>query len=315
MRGGINLMSILIKLKRAIMNPEIRFGYLSALGFYNKMSDQEYIRKYYKIKTGKDLQLENPVTFNEKLQWLKLHDHNPLYTRMADKYESKIYFAEKIGDKYIIPTIGVYDDFDDINFDQLPNKFVLKTTHDSGGVIICKDKKSFDVNESRKKTTKWLKRNYYYNTREWPYKNIKPRLIIEEYLDAMDSVGLVEYKIFCFNGKPGVVLVCKGNAHGNGRTNDFFDIEFNHLPVKGTYPNSKDSINKPEEYNELLTLASKLSVGIPQVRVDFYVADGKIYIGETTFYHDAGCCLFDPPEWDMKFGKMIDLTGVKNKWN
>lgn len=294
-----------------IRNPYKLFVVLAYKGFFENMDDEKYLKMFYRGSTSKKLNLDNPQSFNEKLQWLKLHDHNPLYTRMVDKYESKIYFAEKIGEQYIIPTIGVYDNFDDINFDQLPDKFVLKTTHDSGGVIICKDKKSFDVAEAQEKTSKWLKRNYFYSTREWPYKNVKPRLIVEEYLDAMDSVGLVEYKIFCFNGKPGIVLVCKGNAHGNGRSNDFFDIEFNHLPIKGTYPNSKDAIPKPKEYDELLNLASKLSVGIPQVRVDFYVADGKIYIGETTFYHDAGCCLFDPPEWDMKFGQMIDLSGVK----
>lgn len=275
------------------------------------MDDKKYMQKCFKKVMGYELNLENPQTFNEKLQWLKLYDRNEKYTQMVDKYEFKYYVTNIIDECHVIPTIGVWNNFDEIDFDTMPDKYVLKCTHDSGGVVIVKNNRILDKQAVRKKLEKSLKHNFFWGGREWPYKNVKPRIIAEQYLEVFEDRELVEYKIFCFNGIPQIVLVCKGNAHGEGRTNDFFYINFEHIPVKGTYPNSRENIEKPAEYEKMLELAKKISSGIPQVRVDFYLADGKIFIGETTFFHDGGYCKFDPPEWDMKFGQMIDLSGVK----
>lgn len=234
-------------IKRFFTDKKIRFGYLSALGFYNKMPDKQYLEKMWKIQMGYELNLENPQTFNEKLQWLKLYDQNPEYIAMVDKYEVKKYVTEKIGEKYIIPTLGVWEHFDDIKFNELPDQFVLKCTHDSGGLVIVKDKSILNIKAAKKKIEKSLKKNYYLNGREWPYKNVKPRIIAEKYItDVISEKNLknheadqnksnndfIEYKMFCFNGEPRLFMVCKGQAHGQGRTNDFYDLDFNHIPVE-----------------------------------------------------------------------------------
>lgn len=294
-------------LPKMIFDPSYRFDFIRSKGVFNNMPDREYLELLFRKTMGYSLNLDDPKTFNEKLQWLKLYDKKPEYTEMVDKYAAKDFFARIIGSQYIIPTIGVWDRFDDIDFDSLPTQFVLKTTHDSGGVVVCKDKSAFNINEARKKMYYCLGQNFFLRGREWPYKNVKPRIIAEEYLSAFDSIGLIEYKLFCFNGEPKLILVCKGTAHGSGRTNDFFDMEFNHLPLRVTYPNSDEAIEKPKEIDELLTIARRLSVGIPQVRVDTYVADGKVYIGEMTFFHDGGMCKFKPDTYDLEFGKYITL--------
>lgn len=292
---------------KAIVDPSARFSLMRAMGYYDKLSDEDYIKKCFKARMGYECNLENPQTFNEKLQWLKIHDRNPLYHQLVDKYEAKKYFAEMIGSQYVIPTIGVWDRFEDIDFSKLPRSFVLKATHNSGGVIVCKDKATFDISTAKEKFKKWLSSNYYLSGREWPYKGLKPRIIAEEYLDVLDSKGLVEHKIFCFNGVPTLFLVCKGKAHGAGRTNDFYDVDFNHIPVTVTFPNSPDLEKKPPEYDELVAIAAKLSRGIPQVRVDTYLADHRIHIGEMTFFHDGGMCHFKPATYDAEFGKLLQL--------
>lgn len=296
------------KAKKWLCDSDYRFIVNASKGVYDRMEDHEYLTKMFKARMGYDLDWNNPVTFNEKIQWLKLNNRRDVFSRMVDKCTAKEYVAERVGVGYIIPTIGVWDKFDEINFDNLPNQFVLKTTHDSGGVVICRDKNKLDIAAIQKKINKSMKNNYYLHAREWPYKNVKPRIIAEEYLSILDSEDeLVEYKFFCFNGEPKLVLVCKGEAHGNGRTNDFYDLEFNHLAVKLTYPNAVGNMEKPKEFNEMLDVACKLSAGIPHLRVDLYVANGKIYFGETTFFHDSGFCKFDPPEWDEKIGSWIKL--------
>ena len=274
------------------------------------LGDKSYLKCSYRAKFGKKLDLKNPKTYNEKLQWLKLYDRRPEYTRMVDKYESKEYVAEKIGEEYIIPTIRVWNNFDEIDFDTLPDQFVLKSTHDSGGVVVCTDKSRFNVEEARRKLTKALKTNYYLHGREWPYKDVKPRIIAEEYLSALGDAGLVEYKLFCFNGEVKIVLVCKGAAHSNGRTNDFMDRDLNRIPVKSLNPISQPDPERPEELEKLIEIAEKLSEGIPQLRVDTYIVDGKIYVGEMTFFHNSGMCKFEPEEWDYKFGEWIKLPDV-----
>ncbi|MBE7046066.1 MAG: glycosyl transferase [Ruminococcaceae bacterium] len=267
------------------------------------------LKGLFKKRMGKNLNLENPLSFSEKLQWLKLYDHNPEYTRIVDKVTFKDYITEKIGAQYIVPNIGVWEKFEDIDFDKMPEKFVLKCNHDSGGVVICKDKSKFDIESAKKKINKSLKTNYYWSGREWPYKGVKPCILAEEYLDLPE--GMVEYKMFSFNGEAKIIDVCMGVAHTPTRTNTFFDREWNKLPIHTHLPNEKGDVKPPEELSEMLEIADKLSKGIPQVRVDFYIYKGQIYLGEMTFFHDSGMTKITPEEWDYKMGEYIDLDIVK----
>ena len=302
------------KLKNFISDPAKRILYLSQLGFYRHTDDRRYLEKLYRATFGKELNLENPQTFNEKLQWLKLYDRKPVYTTMVDKYAAKEYVADKIGEEYIIPTLGVWDKFDDIDFDALPDQFVLKCTHDSGGLAICKDKKTFNIEAARKKINRYLKRNYYYTFREWPYKDVKPRIIAEKYMVDESGYELKDYKIFCFDGQPKIMFIATDRANPEEETKfDFFDMEFNHLPFQNGHPNAKKSIMQPKGFEKMKELAAKLSAGIPQVRVDFYDIDGKVYFGELTFSHWSGFVPFDPEEWDYKLGSWIDLPQKENK--
>lgn len=274
-------------------------------GFFNFLPDKVFLKMRYRLEMGKKLNLKNPQTFNEKLQWLKLYDRNPEYTKMVDKYEVRKYIAEKIGEEYLIPLLGVWDKFDDIDFDSLPNQFVLKCTHDSGGLVICKDKSQLDINAAKKKINKCLKRNFYYLTREWPYKNVKPRIIAEKFMVDESGTELKDYKLFCFDGEPKVLYVATDRPYNTKF--DFFDMEFNHLPFTNAHPNSDKEIKRPLGLTEMAELAGKLSKGIKQVRIDFYDINGKVYFGEMTFYHMSGFYSFEPEKWDYKFGKMIKL--------
>ena len=262
----------------------------------------------FKRKFGYSMDWKNPKTYSEKLQWLKVYNQKPIYTTMVDKCEAKKYVADIIGEEYIIPTLGVWDRFDDIDFDALPDQFVLKCTHDSGGLIIVRDKSKFDKEAARKKFKIAMNRNPYDVTREWPYKNVKPRIIAEKLITELsDPDGLVEYKIFCFDGEPKMVLVCKGQAHGAGRTNDFCDLELNRFPFTSVNPNSEGELTKPEKLPELLRIARQLSEGTCQLRVDTYLANGKIYFGELTFFHNSGLRRFEPEAWDATIGSWINL--------
>lgn len=276
--------------------------------------DSLYLRIVYLIKKHSILHLKNPITFNEKLQWLKVYDHNPLYTTLVDKAEAKRWIASKIGESFVPKTFGVWDSFDEIDFESLPNTFVLKATHDSGTVVFCNDKENFDKEKANLIFKKALRNNYYWRGREWPYKNVKPRVIAEEYLD-IKSMECAEYKLFCYNGVVNWVMECRGIAHrvNGGRTNDGYDRNYNHLPVTFTNPNSGKQYQKPQQWDELLRIAEILSEGIPEVRVDTYCVNGKIYIGELTFFHDGGFCDFKPSSWDKKFGIGIDLSRVGTK--
>lgn len=267
--------------------------------------DPLYLKLRYWAKFHKPLNLEDPKTYNEKLQWLKLYDRNPEYSRMVDKYEAKEFVSERVGAECVIPTLGVWDSFDEIDFDSLPERFVLKCTHDSGGLVICRDKKELDLNYARRQITSSLKRNYFWSNREWPYKDVKPRIIAEQFLEDADE--LVEYKLFCFDGKVKMILVCKGQAHSGKRTNDYCDVTLTRFPFTSLNPNSIGELKVPEELPELIAFAEKLSVGIPQVRVDTYLSDGKIYFGELTFFHNSGFGAMDPPEWDKILGSWITL--------
>ncbi len=277
-----------------------------------KLNDEKYTKLKYRAYMKKKLNLENPVTYNEKIQWLKLYDHNPLYTTLVDKYEVKNYVANLIGEEYIIPTLGVWDSFDDIDFNSLPEQFVLKCTHDSGGLTICTDKEKLDRELSKQKMEKYLKRNYYLQSREWPYKNVKPRIIAEKYMEDETSNELRDYKFFCFDGKAKMMFIATERQNKDTETRfDFFDTDFNHIDMKNGHPNADKPITKPVNFEKMIELAEILSKGIPHVRVDFYEVNGKVYFGEMTFHHWSGFVPFEPEEWDATIGSWIKLPKEK----
>lgn len=295
------------RLIRALKDPVRIISYLKCKGFFNFLSDKAYIKLEYFIVFRKKLNLDNPQTFNEKLQWLKLYDRNPLYTTLVDKYAVKEYIKNAIGKEFIIPTIGVWDRYEDIDFDKLPNQFVLKTTHDSGTYIICRDKQHFDKESAKELLVKRLKRNYYKEHREWPYKNVKPRIIAEKYMVDESGTELKDYKFFCFDGEVKAMFIARDRAIGETKF-DYYDEHFNRLPIKQHYPNSIKDMEKPKSFEKMKELASLLSKDYPHVRVDFYEINGKIYFGEMTFFHFSGTRRFEPEEWDNILGKWIDLS-------
>ena len=293
------------KITKFITDKKFRFNILAAKGFYNRVADDVFLKNKFKISFGYDLDLDNPKTFNEKLQWLKLYDRKPEYTRMVDKYEAKGYVAERIGEEYIIPTLGVWDRFDDIDFESLPNQFVLKCTHDSGGLVICKDKSKLDIKSAKRKINKCLKCNYYWQGREWQYKDVNPRIIAEKFMTDGDKECLTDYKFFCFGGEPKFMYRSMDKAQ-DPRT-DFFDMDYNRLNMRMRDPNSDIIPQKPECFEEMKRLAKILSAGIPHLRVDFYEIEGKIYFRELTFYHCGGFSKIYPEKWMDTLGEWIDL--------
>ena len=299
------------KILQLLTDRKYRVGILDSLGFYDRLSDEEYIRYMYKIRMDKEIDLDDPKTYTEKLQWLKLHDRKPVYSSMVDKYEVKKYVADRIGEEYIIPTLGVWDGFDEIDFDALPEQFVLKCTHDSGGIVIVKDKSKFDRKRARRLLERHLKMEYFHHGREWAYKNVKPRIIAEAYMEDTETRELRDYKIFCFNGTARALFVATDRYKAGAETRfDFFDMDYNHLPIRNGHPNADVPPEKPKCLEEMKLLAEKLSEGIPQLRVDFYEVNGRIYFGELTFAHYSGMVPFEPAEWDRTFGDWIDLSIV-----
>ncbi|GHV12784.1 glycosyl transferase [Spirochaetia bacterium] len=308
--GSFPRRDIFQKLKKYILHPSA-FRHYFLIRFIDTrfariLTDKCFIKLKYSLLLKKKLNLKNPQTYNEKLQWLKLYDRKPEYTIMADKFEVRKYIADTIGEDYLIPLLGIWDSFDDIDFDKLPAQFALKCTHDSGSVIICHDKNNFNKEEARKNITKSLKCNYFFHSREWCYKNIKPRIIAEKYLIDESGVELKDYKIFCFNGEPKIIKV-DFNRFIDHKAN-FYSIQWEYLPITSNYPPDKDIIiKKPETLDLMLDLAGKLSSSLPHVRVDFYVIDKKIYFGELTFFHASGHTRFAPPEWDAIIGSWMKL--------
>lgn len=299
------------QVKNFIFDKQIRFGYLSTLGFFNWIPDDIYLKKEFKVRMGKELNLKNPKTFNEKLQWLKLYDRNPEYTMMVDKYAAKQYVANKIGEEYIIPTLGVWTKFDDIDFDKLPNQFVLKCTHDSGGLVICKDKSTLDITAAKRKIEHCLKRKYYYIHREWPYKNVPPRIIAEKYMtdnvNTSTNETLKDYKFYCFDGKVRFLMINSDRNSKMSTKADYFDRDFNWLDFTWGYEHANVRPVKPDCFDEMISISEKLSKGLPHVRVDLYECNGQIYFGELTFYDGSGFDKIEPIEWDYKIGKMLKL--------
>ncbi len=273
-------------------------------------SDVTYIKLKYWVCTGKFLNLKNPSTYWDKLNWMKLNYRRDDLWKYVDKYEAKKIAACIIGEEHIVKCLGVYDSFDEIDFSNLPDSFVMKCTHDSGSYIICKDKKKLNIKQARKKIEKGLKRNYFYNSREYPYKKLIPRIIIEEYLEDHKTDNLKDYKFFCFNGEPKVMYVST-DASQNAHT-DFFDMEYNPLKMYIKDPNSDIPPDKPSKFEELKQFAKLLCIDFPHVRVDFYVVNDVVYFGEYTFYHNGGNSLLHPTKWNKIWGQWIILPPKVN---
>lgn len=272
--------------------------------------DSIFLKHRFKKEMGYSLNLRSPKTFDEKLQWLKLYNRNPLYTALVDKYAVKQWVAEKIGAEYVIPTLGVWDHFEDIDFSKLPNQFVLKCTHDSGGLVICKDKGLFDISAAHTKLQKSLKKNFYYQSREWPYKNVPPRIIAERYMEDTQDEELRDYKFYTFNGVPKFLLLATNRQSGTCPLSfDYYDMDFNHLPLTNHWhPNNElNPPKKPKNFEKMIHLAHVLAEGIPHVRVDFYDVDGQVYFGEMTFFDQGGFLKLHPESWETEWGDLIKL--------
>lgn len=273
------------------------------------LSDERYIRLRYRFELGRWPNLDDPELFTEKLQWLKLHDRNPLYTQLTDKHAVKQYVADRIGSDHVVPTIGIWDTPDQIDPASLPASFVLKTTHDSGGTYVCRDKNAIDWAQCQAFLSEKLAFDYFYHGREWPYKDVKRQIIAEPLIESLGSLSSVEYKLTCFDGKVKNVTLCTGIAHDtfDVRCNDNYDRDLNHLDWWAYYHNAPSEPPMPEQIHDMIRFAEALSAGIPTVRVDFYLVDGRVLFGEMTFYTWSGFIEFTPPEWDGVMGSWLSL--------
>lgn len=292
------------KLKRYFSNPYYALGYDLMKICPNVMSDRFYIRTLWRMAMGYDLDLKNPKTFNEKLQWLKLHDHNPLYTTLVDKLRVKDWVSEKIGAQYVIPTLATYNSVDEIDIDKLPNQFVLKCNHDSSSVIVCKDKSLFDIENVKIKLERACNYNYYWNAREWPYKHVKPCIFAEQYMYDDQQPTLIDYKFWCFEGVPKVMYCSVKNEN---TWENYFDMDFSPLDINHGFPKCNKPVIKPTAFDEMKQIISNLSISIPFVRIDFYEVQGQVLFGEFTFYDYAGFRSFQSQKQDLMLGDMIHL--------
>lgn len=307
-------MELAKKINNFLTDPKIRFGYLSKLGFYDNLSDKQYVEKEWFSHWQKPLNLENPQTFNEKLQWLKIYNHNPQATIMVDKYAVKQYVSERIGKQYIIPTLGMWDSFYDIDFNLLPEQFVLKVTHDSGGLVICKEKNKLDINATKKILQKSLKRDYYKVHREWPYKNVPRRIIAEKYMKDRNNEALTDYKFYCFNGVPLYLYVSVGLDNHETAKISFLTTDWTFAKFGRTDYKALDVLPpKPQNLEKMIEISKKLSTGFPFLRVDLYEINGQVYFGELTFTPCAGMMPFNPPDADLEIGKLLDISYLRSK--
>jgi len=274
------------------------------------MTKKKYIEQQFQTTVGYFPNIDHPQTFNEKIQWLKLYYHNPLLTKCADKYLVREYIIEKIGEEYLVPLLGVYDNENQINFDKLPNKFVLKLNNSSRHNIICQDKDNLDIIDTKTKLKKWLKpsSNLYYYSYEWAYRDIKPKIVCEKFLETKED--LKDYQFLCFHGK--VEMLQVASERKTGVKVDFYDLNWKRLLLRKLSPNSENGVKKPYLFNQMIEIAEKLSQDFPLVRVDLYEVNKQIFTGELTFYPNAGMGKFNPISWDYKLGKLIDLNILKN---
>ncbi len=276
------------------------------------MGDKAYIRFAYKCCVGEKLNLKNPITFSEKLQWLKLHDRKPEYTLMVDKYAVKDYVSTKIGEQYIIPTLAVWNTLDEIDFDCLPNKFVLKWNHDSGSIVICRDKRTLDKAQAINKLKRGAKKNGYWFGREWPYKNVKPCIIAEELLEDSNQPDLTDYKFYCFNGEPKYCQVIRDRSVA--QTIDFYDMEWVRQPFTGLTPcPSGNIVEKPSKLDIMINICKSLSKDLAFSRIDLYLVNENVYFGEITFYPASGFGEFEPKEWNKIIGDLLILPSTSEK--
>lgn len=276
---------------------------ISFVALMSNLSDRYAIEHRWKQCVSYPLNLDNPQTFTEKLNWLKLHDRNPLYHKLVDKYEVKQWVAERIGSEYVVENYALYDSVDEIDFDKLPNKFVLKCTHNSGRIVICQDKLKLNKNEAIKILLQGMAtRDYSLQNREWAYEGVKPRIIAEELLVDNTYEDLVNYKFWCFHGEPQVMYV---TVKTDNIWENFYDMDFQLLNISHGFPKYNGTIDKPVAFEQMKEIARKLSHGILHVRVDLYQIKGKVKFSELTFYDWGGFCPISPIEWDYKIGKWI----------
>jgi len=295
------------KILNVIRRPYHFFVILNNRGLANWISDKFMVKILYRDVFGRKLNLDSPKTFNEKMQWLKLYNRKDIYTSYVDKLAVKDIVAKKIGKEYIIPTLKVYDSINEISLSDLPNQFVLKCTHDSGTVVICSNKKELNFKESKDKLKKRMSENYFYRLREWPYKNVKPRIIAEEFINDDKEGQLKDYKFFCFNGRVKFLKI-DFDRFSNHRAN-YYDLNMKLLPFGEVdfMPDRNHIEKKPQNFEKMLELAEVLSEGLPFIRVDFYNVDGKIYFGELTFFPASGLGKFTDEKWDVEIGNMLEL--------
>jgi hypothetical protein len=279
---------------------------------YKKMSDEKLIRTRFRKVMGREVELKNPVNYNDKLQWLKLNWYDPIATKCADKYEVRLYVKDKIGEKYLNELYGVYETVDEIDVNKLPQSFVLKATHGSGDNIICENKERINWSKELNRMNRALKKNLYWTTREWVYKDIKPRIICERYLRDESGRPPMDYKIFCFNGTPSFIQV-DADRFGKHKQN-FFNTDWTPLNIEvDNIPNENLNIERPTTLEEMLELSHLLSKDFPHVRVDFYNIGKKIIFGELTFFHRNGLAKFHPPHIEERIGSLLNLPDKKTK--
>lgn len=290
-----------------------RFRINASFGMYNHWPDERYLKAMFTAAMGKELNLENPKTFNEKLQWLKLHDRRPEYTMMVDKYRVREYIASILGEEYLIPLLNVWDDPDEIDFNTLPNQFVLKCNHNSGlGMCICKDKSRLDISAVRAGLRKGFAQDYYLTGREWPYKDVPRKIICEQYMVDEETQELFDYKFMCFHGEVKCSFVCSERFSKDGIRVTFFDRRWNTLPFTRHYPKSNRAIARPENLDLMQAFAEKLAKNLPFIRVDFYEINKKLYFSELTLYPGSGIEEFTPEEWDYTLGSWLKLSDTTN---
>ena len=287
---------------------KIMFG-LYKLGLVDWMSDEQYIKITYKLAFGRKINLANPKAYTEKINWYKLNYRDPLMKQCADKYDVREYVRTKIGDKYLNDMLGLWENADQIDFEALPQKFVLKPTNGSGDVVVCKDKSTFDIEAAKKTLTLYSKRHFSGKTKEWAYYDLPYRIIGERYIESSDEFQIKDYKFFCFNGEPEFLFVASERGT-DALKFDFFDKKWNRIDVRNGHDHNF-KLEKPEHLGEMLDVARALSADFPHVRVDLYEEEGKIYFGELTFYHFGGFVKFEPDEWDFKFGKYFKLPNIR----
>jgi hypothetical protein len=300
------IMKSLAKITKVINNPKLIIVYFGSKGYFKKIPDRKYLEILHKARMGEALDLENPQTFNEKLQWLKLNDRRLEYKNMSDKYEVRKFVASKIGEEYLIPLLGVWDKFEDIDFEDLPDKFVLKCTHDSGSAVICDKKKGINYKKLNRFFNKKLQFDYYWGSREWNYHGITPRIIAEKHMIDESGTELKDYKIFTFNGEAKIIQVDVGRFTKHERNIYTTDWELLNVTVK-VPSNPNLIIDKPKKLDEMIYIAEILSEGMPHVRVDLYSTGDSILFGELTFHHAGGQEKFEPKTFELEMGNWLEL--------